>query len=167
MEITSQTFGFCTAMHNALLPSCTCVLYIVLTPSVLILITFCQAILMTLVWRISVLNQPHEYCTDIVRRNAVLVTSHVAGSWWQTFWVAVLRSPTSTCLTANSLPVSWSWHMYTYTRRKKLKLMTLYLQLVKSWQEFFVHTKTLTAQGKKSSLFIAWIIYLSLLMHKI
>lgn len=137
MEITFQTFGFCTAMHNALLPSCTeivckqnhklltgsnymwqtCVLYIVLTPSVLILLTFCQAILMTLVWRISVLNQLHEYCTDIVRRNAVLVTSHVAGSWWQTFWVAVLRSPTSTCLTANSLPVSWSWHMYTYTRR--------------------------------------------------
>lgn len=98
MEITRQTFGFCTAMHNALLPSCTeivckqnhklltgsncmrqtCVLYIVLTPSVLILLTFCQAILVMLVWRISVLNQLHEYCTDIVRRNAVLVTQ---GSW--------------------------------------------------------------------------------------
>ena len=28
---------------------------------------------MMLVWRISVLNQLHVYCTDIVRRNSVLV----------------------------------------------------------------------------------------------
>ena len=57
-------------------------------------------------------------------------------------------------------------HVYLY-KKKQLKLMTIYLQLVKSWKEFFVQTKTLTPQGKKSSLLIAWIIYLSLLMHKI